>query len=86
MEWPEWWAWELEFTPHLEERMEDRGFTEVDLREMLERASAYRADVVDGRWVIQTRHREQAWEVIVEPDVAERTLVVVTAYSLGSER
>jgi hypothetical protein len=28
MDWP---TWELEFTPHLERRMEDRDFTEVDL-------------------------------------------------------
>lgn len=31
MEWPDWWAWDLEFTPHLEKRMEDRDFTEIDL-------------------------------------------------------
>jgi hypothetical protein len=57
MDWPEWWTWELEFTPHLEERMEDRDFNEVDLREMLQRGSAYRADAVEGRWVVETRHR-----------------------------
>ncbi len=38
MERPEWWAWELAFTSHVEMRMEERGFTEVDLREMLQRA------------------------------------------------
>ena len=27
---PEWWDWELELTPHVEKRMEDRTFTEVD--------------------------------------------------------
>ncbi len=40
---------ELDLTPHVEKRMEDRGFTEVDLREMLERASGFRRDVMDGR-------------------------------------
>lgn len=36
--WPDWWEWEVELTPHLERRMEDRSFSEVDLRGMLERA------------------------------------------------
>ena len=79
-EWPEWWDWELEFSPHLLKRMEDRRFTEIDLRRMLQRASGYREDVVEGRWVIETRHRGKAWEVIVEPDLEGRLLVVVTAY------
>jgi hypothetical protein len=80
MEWPEWWAWELEFTSHLEKRMEDREFTEIDLRQMLERARRYRPDVVEGRWVIETRHRRRKWEVVVEPDPEERLQVVITAY------
>jgi hypothetical protein len=40
MSWPVWWEWELEITPHLEKRMEDREFTEVDLRAMLTRAQS----------------------------------------------
>jgi len=79
-EWPEWWDWEIELSPHLLKRMVDRHFTEVDLRRMLERATGYREDVVDGRWVIQTRHARRAWHVIVEPDRDRRLLVVVTAY------
>jgi hypothetical protein len=78
--WPAWWTWELELTPHLEKRMEDRDFTEVDLRRMLERGTGYHPDVVEGRYVIDTRHRRRAWQVIVEPDEAEQLLVVVTGY------
>jgi len=85
MEWPEWWEWELEITPHLEKRMGDRDFTEIDLREMLEQARRYRPDVVEGRWVIETSHRRKGWEVIVEPDVQERLLVVITAYPSGGK-
>jgi hypothetical protein len=48
----------------------------------LERASLYRKDVVEGRWVIETRHRGKPWEVIVEPDLRGRLLVMVTAYPL----
>jgi hypothetical protein len=60
--------------------MLDRRFNEVDLRRMLEHASGYRADVVAGRWVIETRHTRKDWEVIVEPDNEQTLLVLVTAY------
>jgi len=63
--------------------MADRRFTEIQLREMLQRANAYRPDIVDGRWVVMTRHRRRAWEIIVEPDFEMELLVVVTAYSIG---
>ena len=62
--------------------MDDRRFTEIDLRRMLERASDYREDVVEGRWVIEARHRRRAWEVILEPDSERQLLVVVTAYAV----
>ena len=78
--WPEWWAWDLDLSPHLLKRMEDRGFNEVDLRTMLERASNYRPDVVERRWIIESRHQRRRWEIIVEPDNEVRLLVVVTAF------
>jgi hypothetical protein len=78
--WPPWWAWEIELTPHLVKRMEDRGFDEVDLRAMLQRARSFRSDFVEGRFVVETSHRQQAWEVVVEPDEIDELLVVVTAY------
>lgn len=79
-QWPPWWVWELEFSPHLLKRMEDRRFTEVDLRRMLEHAAGYRRDVAAGRWIVAARHRRRMWEVIVEPLPAERLLLVITAY------
>jgi len=82
--WPEWWEWELELTAHLEKRMLDRDFNEIDLRAMLERATGYRSDVVQGRWVIDTRHRRRKWEIIVEPDEPVELLVVVTAYPVDT--
>jgi hypothetical protein len=80
--WPPWWEWQLELTPHLGKRMEDRNFTEVDLRAMLQTATGYREDVVDGRFIIETRHRKVDWEVIVEPDEVVHSLVVITAYAV----
>ena len=65
--------------------MEDRRFSEVDLREMLDRAQGWRQDVVEGRWVIETKHRRRAWEVIVEPDDSVELLVIVTAYPIWED-
>jgi hypothetical protein len=84
-DWPEWWHWELELSPHLLKRMVDRRFTEIDLRRMLDRATGYRRDIEPGRWVIVTRHRRQPWEVIVEPDLDARRLLVITAYGPTEE-
>jgi hypothetical protein len=47
---------------------------------MLHKAASHRRDVVHGRWVIATIHKREPWEVIVEPDVQARLLVVITAY------
>jgi len=65
--------------------MVDRRFTEVDLRAMFEHAKSYRPDVVEGRWVIETRHRRRVWEVIVEPEPEARLLLVITAYPVWGE-
>jgi hypothetical protein len=81
MEWPPWWEWEIELTAHVEERMVDRSFNEVDLRLMLENAVGFRPDHMEGRWIIDTLHDDRAWEVIVEPIEDEEVLVVVTAYA-----
>lgn len=62
--------------------MEDRAFNEVDLRRMLELAAGHRADILEGRLVIDTRHAGRSWEVIVEPDEMRQLLVVITAYPL----
>ena len=62
--------------------MLQRGFTEIDLRTMLEQAIAYRPDFVEGRWIVETHHRRHSWEIVVEPDYPEGSLVVITAYPL----
>lgn len=82
-EWPPWLEWDLGLSAHLLKRMVDRDFTEVDLRRMLEYATGLRLDVVEGRWVVETRHARSRWEVIVEPDEEIRLLIVVTAYPVS---
>ena len=79
---PEWWDWELSFTAHAELRMEQRGVTEVDVRSMLERATAFEPSVVKGRFMIHTVHKQHPWTVVVEPDVEAKLLVVVTPYEV----
>ena len=77
---PDWWTWELELSPRLMKRVEDRQFTELDLRRMLDRVVAIRVDVVPYRWIIATRYHRRHWEIIVEPNPATELLVVITAY------
>ena len=77
---PEWWAWDVELSPHLMRRMKDRRFNEVDLRSMLRDAAGYHENYVEGRYAIETRHEGRRWEVVVEPVPEQRILVVVTAY------
>lgn len=84
VDWPAWWDWELELTAHVLKRMIDRRFSETDLRLMMTRATGYREDYESGRWVVETHHESQPWEVIVEPDDVDELLVVITAFSLDS--
>ena len=84
--WPEWWNWDLELTSHLRKRMFDRRFTEIELREMLQRASVCYPDFMEGRWVIASRLGGHPWLVIVEPDEAAKVLVVITAYPVTRRR
>lgn len=79
-EWPEWWEWELDIVEHAVERMGKRHFTEVELREMMERADRLGRGRRPRRWVIETTHDGQKWHVVVEPIAETRTLEAVTAY------
>ena len=81
-EWPEWWNYELVLSPHMIERMQERKFSELDLRTMLNDAQGYHQSVVSGRFLIESRHARQRWEIVVEPDELERTLIVITAYGV----
>jgi len=80
---PEWWNWDLSFTSHAELRMEQRGVTEVDVRAMLEEPTGFKPNVVEGRFMIHVRHRQDLWIVIVEPDAETNLLVVVTVYEVS---
>ena len=80
MNWPSWWEWELGFTAHVEVRMEERGFSEIELRTMLDDASKLVPAHRPGRWIIHTRYVRHPWLVVVEPDPDDKILMIVTAY------
>lgn len=80
---PEWWGWELRFIVHLQERMEERGFSEVELRIMLEETTALSPSRRPGRWLCSTHLGGRPWVVVVEPDPVEQITYVVTAYPRG---
>ena len=63
--------------------MEQRGVTEVDVRAMLNRATSFEPNVVEGRFMIHVRHLQHPWIVIVEPDTDARLLAVVTVYEVS---
>ena len=50
---------------------------------MLDRATDYRENHEAGRYAIETAHAGREWEVIIEPDPVEESLIVVTAYPAG---
>jgi hypothetical protein len=63
--------------------MEQRGVTEVDVRAMLEKATGFEPNVVEGRFTVNVGHLQHPWIVIVEPDAEARLLVVVTVYEVS---
>ncbi len=62
--------------------MAKRHFTEIELRHIMENATHFRRDHIEGRWVVETRFRRLQWEVVVEPIPEEETLEVITAYEV----
>lgn len=63
--------------------MEQRAVTEIDVRSMLERAAHLEPSVVEGRFMVYTRHTRHPWIVIVEPDHDSTLLIVVTMYEVS---
>ncbi|MCA8912130.1 MAG: DUF4258 domain-containing protein [Planctomycetes bacterium] len=75
-----WWDWPLEISPHAEKRMADRGFSEIDVRLMIEEHASVREDHEEGRWIVVAMHGGSEWEVVLEPDPVDEVIVLVTAY------
>ena len=60
--------------------MEERGFSEVELRTMLADATAITSSRRSGRWLISTHLGDAPWVIVVEPDLDDQIMYVVTAY------
>ncbi len=50
---------------------------------MLESPQNIRGALYEGRFVIETEHEGDDWEIVVEPDELDQVLVVVTVYILS---
>ena len=79
-EFPSWWNWPIEISPHAYRRMPVRGFTETDLRGMLAHAVDLMPDACPGRFLATCNWMGQRWHVIIEPDLFIEVAVVVTAF------
>lgn len=77
---PDWWDWDLAFIPHVEGRMEERSFSETELRTMLAVAFEIAGARRPGRCLVSTRFQGAPWTVVLEPDTEDRLVFVVTAY------
>lgn len=47
---------------------------------MFSSARSVREDLEPGRWIVESLHEGHTWQVIVEPDLLDRLIVVITAY------
>jgi hypothetical protein len=63
--------------------MVKRRVTEIEVRAMLERATGYEPDVLEGRFMIHMRRAGRPWTAIVEPNIDARLLVVITIYEVS---
>lgn len=79
---PYWWGWPLEFPEHVRRRMRERSFCETDVRRMLFQPLEISASSGVERWAVNSRLDGRTWRIILEPDLAARVIVVVTAYPL----
>lgn len=79
---PEWWGWEFEISPHLLRRMEERDFTETDLRRMLHGVRTVRPDASTGRYRARGYHRNHEWMIVLEPDHETGIVVVIAAFRI----
>jgi hypothetical protein len=61
--------------------MLQRGLTEVDLRAMLDDATDVEQARAPGRWLLRTMRERVPWVIVLEPDIEDRLLVVVTVFS-----
>lgn len=80
--WPYWWDWEIELSGHIEKRMLQRGFSEAELRTMLDDVLEIAPTREDGRWQVICRFEGTRWKIILEPREVHQTIEAITAFPL----
>jgi len=66
--------------------MEQRGFSEVELRAMVADATEVLPARHPGRWRLSTHLGPARWVVVVEPDPDDQIVYVITAFPQGRNR
>jgi len=61
--------------------MPARGFSEVDIRSMIESPIEIVRDTCPGRYLARCLWHGRRWDVILEPDDVSNTVIIVTAYA-----
>ena len=79
---PEWWFWELRFCDHVLFRMRHRDFNTTDLRLMLEDASDLIPAADPDRWIVLTKFQGNPWKVVLEPNLSDHIIIVITAFQV----
>lgn len=75
--WPVWWRFEFELSNRLIDQLGDIGLSDVDVLTMLEMSDAYRESLVEGRYVVESEHLGDEWDITVEPDTVRSVTTVV---------
>ncbi|MBI4569119.1 MAG: hypothetical protein HY719_12055 [Planctomycetes bacterium] len=77
---PPWWDWEFEVHPH-PIRDRSRGLSEPIIRAMLLDAHSWQTHSENpARAVLSANWDGALWHIIVEPNPATQTVLVITAY------
>ncbi|MEM8873697.1 MAG: DUF4258 domain-containing protein [Planctomycetota bacterium] len=79
---PYWWDWELVMSPHVVKRMASRDISELDIRDMAERADGWSFDPYPGRVRLHTTMNGRAWRIVVEPQENIEAIEVVTTFAV----
>lgn len=77
---PPWSSWEVRFTDHAHERMEERELTEFEVRHMLEHARRYPRSRSPERWLVFNQFGGVRWAFVVSLDEDTRVAWVVTLF------
>jgi hypothetical protein len=77
---PRWWAFELRFSDHAKKRIADRGISELEVRTILVGPVRIAPDPQPGRIRVTGSISGTEWTIVLEPDLDQSQLIVVTVF------